>query len=120
MRMDELRVFFEQWKGKPVVARFTILESEPSKALKGYYYNYVVPTMQQTLWQAGDRRTEEDTDKFLRMLSPVCCEQTHNGICYDTRIKAINELSDAELSEHVEIVRQLAAEEYGIYIQEPK
>ena len=38
---------------------------------------------------------------------------------YETRLRTIAELSNAELIEHIEHLKQLASEEYYIYIADP-
>jgi hypothetical protein len=46
-----------------------------SEALKGYYYNCVVPSFQEGMWDAGERLTEEDAEIKMRELSPIMLEQ---------------------------------------------
>lgn len=38
---------------------------------------------------------------------------------YETRLRTIVELSNAELIEHIEHLKQIASEEYYIYIADP-
>jgi len=38
---------------------------------------------------------------------------------YETRLRTIAELSNAELIEHIDFLKQLASEEYYIYIADP-
>lgn len=121
MYMGELNAFFKEWKGARIVARFSVASPGSSKALKGYYFNYVVPTFKQAIWDSGERKTEEQTERFLRELSPVMYEQTPDVETgqYETRLREIRELSNAELIEHIEILKQVASEEYYIYIADP-
>lgn len=120
--MGELNQFFAMHKGARVFARFTVASPGSSAALKGYYYNYVVPTFRAGIWESGERLTEEQTERRLREWSPVMYEQTANPDTgkYDTRIREISELSNAELIEHIEHLKQLAAEEYNTFIDDPK
>lgn len=121
MYMGELNAFFKEWKGARIVARFSVASPGSSEALKGYYFNYVVPTFKQAIWDSGERKTEEQTERFLRELSPVMYEQTPDVETgqYETRLREIRELSNAELIEHIEILKQVASEEYYIYIADP-
>lgn len=121
MYMGELNAFFKEWKGARIVARFSVASPGSSEALKGYYFNYVVPTFKQAIWDSGERKTEEQTERFLRELSPVMYEQTPNVETgqYETRLREIRELSNAELIEHIEFLKQVASEEYYIYIADP-
>lgn len=121
MYMGELNAFFKQWKGARIIARFMVASRGSSEALKGYYFNYVVPTFKQAIWESGERKTEQQTERFLRELSPVMYEQTPDVETgqYETRLREIRELSNAELIEHIEFLKQVASEEYYIYIADP-
>lgn len=121
MYMGELNEFFKQHKGSRVIARFIVASPGSSEALKGYYFNYVVPTFKHAIWEAGERLTEEQTERRLREFSPIMYEQTPNIDTgkYETRLRTIAELSNAELIEHIEFLKQLASEEYYLYIADP-
>lgn len=121
MYFEELNQFFAMHKGSRVIARFSVVSSGSSEALKGYYFNYVVPTFKHAIWEAGERLTEEQTERRLRELSPVMYEQIPNIETgeYENRLRKISELSNAELIEHIEFLKQLASEEYYIYIADP-
>lgn len=121
MYMGELNEFFKQHKGSRVIARFIVASPGSSAALKGYYFNYVVPTFKHAIWEAGERLTEEQTERRLREFSPIMYEQTPNIDTgkYETRLRTIAELSNAELIEHIEFLKQLASEEYYLYIADP-
>lgn len=109
MFLGELNQWFAQNKGRSIVATFAVLPEEPTEQQKAYYLRYVVPLMQKAIWMTGQRLTEAQTDEFLRSLSPICEKK-------DT----FEELSAEELSEHIEFVKQLAAEEYSLIIEDPK
>lgn len=121
MHMGELNEFFKGWKGSRIIARFIVASPGSSEALKGYYFNYVVPTFKHAIWEAGERLTEEQTERRLREFSPIMYEQTPNIDTgkYETRLRTIAELSNAELIEHIEFLKQLASEEYYLYIADP-
>lgn len=122
MYMGELKAFCGQWKGARVVARFTVIGSGTSEALRGYYYNYVVPTMRRAMWEAGERLTEQDTERRLRAMSPIMAVERVDFETgeYSVEVREIAELSNAELIEHIETIRQLAAEEFSVFIDDPK
>ena len=122
MYMGELNEFFKGWKGSRIIARFIVASPGSSEALKGYYFNYVVPTFKHAIWEAGERLTEEQTERRLREFSPIMYEQTPNIDTgkYETRLRTIAELSNAELIEHIEHLKQIAAEAYNTFIDDPK
>lgn len=122
MYMQELNEFFAKNKSSKIICQFTVLKKDASEAIKGYYYLGVIPEFKKAIWMSGDRKTQEQTDLFLRSLSPITREEFIDPLTgkYDHRIKEINELSNLELSEHIEFLKQIAAEEYGIFIEDPK
>lgn len=121
MYMGELNAFFKTWRGSRVIARFMVAPKGSSEALKGYYFNYVVPTFRHAIWEAGDRKTEEQTERFLREISPVMWDETPDlSGKYTARLRTIPELSNSELIEHIEVLKQIAAEEYNVYIDDPR
>lgn len=111
--------FLQEWKGNKVAITFKVIGGTQSEAMKGYYFNYVVPAMKNAIWESGERKNEKETEQWLREMSPIThIEEWHDGT-WITKIKEIAELTNAELSEHIEFIRQMAAEEYGCYIEEP-
>lgn len=122
MYMDELEQFFRMHKGCRVIAKFMVESQGSSEALKGYYYNCVVPSFQEGMWDAGERLTEEEAEIKMRELSPIMLEQEINEETgkYTTRLREISELSNAELVEYIDHLKQIAAEEYSIYIEDPQ
>lgn len=122
MYMGEVNDFFKNWKGSRIIARFIVSSPGSSEALKGYYFNYVVPTFRHAIWDTGERKTEEKTEQFLRELSPIMYEETPDEKTgkYTARLREISELSNAELIEHIETLKQIAAEEYNVFIDDPR
>lgn len=120
--MGEVNEFLKLHKGERVTVRFFVASKGSSEALKGYYYNYVVPTVRRALYETGERLTEEQTEKFLREQSPVMCVAKFDTSTskYTIHIKEIAEVGNAELIEHIEFIKQFAAEELNTFIEDPK
>lgn len=121
MYMGELNEFFAMHKGSRVIARFTVASPGSSAALRGYYFNYVVPTFKAAIWDAGERLTEEQTERRLREFSPIMYVERVNEETgeYTHELRKIVDLSNSELIEHIEFLKQLGSEEYYIYIADP-
>lgn len=121
MYMPELNEFTHKWKNARVVVTFQVYEPGTSKALRGYYYSYIVPTFKRAIWDAGDRKTDEQVEKYLRGLSPVMHRQTVDQETgkYTTEIRSISELDNSEMIEYIEHLKQIGAEEFNIYIEDP-
>lgn len=121
MYMGELNQFFAANKGKRVFARFNIASDESSDALKGYYYKCVVPSFKAAFWGQGERMTEEDTERRLRQMSPIMqIEEVDETGKYLRILRSVSDLDNAELLEHIETLKQIAAEEFSLYIEDPQ
>lgn len=116
----ELQEWAKQWRGRKVMIHFSILPTEQSEAMKGYYYKYIVPTFRQALLENGERMTDKQTEFFLRSNAPVMVTQEpdRNGF-YIGKVKEINEITNEEFIEYIDTLKQFGAEEFGIYIEEP-
>lgn len=121
MYMQELNAFAQQWKNVRVIATFRVYQPGTSAALRGYYFNYVVPTMKRALWETGERKTDEQTEVWLREMSPIMYQQEADPETgkYITTFREIADLDNAELIEHIEIIKQFAAEDFNTYIDDP-
>lgn len=123
MFMGEVNAFFAKHKGERVFVRFAVAPKATSKAMIGYYYHYVVPTIRKALWdETGDRKTEEQTELFLREMSPVCIAEEVNPETgeYNHRLRKIPELDNTELIDHIDTIRQFAAEDLNTFIDDPR
>lgn len=122
MYFEELNQFFAMHKGSRVIARFSVVSSGSSEALKGYYFNYVVPTFRNAFWEAGERMTEEQTERRLRKLSPIMYSERVDEKTgeYFFELRTVAELSNAELIEHIDTLKQFAAEDLSVFIDDPR
>lgn len=119
--LGELNAFAQQWKNARVVATFRVYQPGTSAALRGYYFNYVVSTMKRALWENGERKTDEQTEVWLREMSPIMYQQEVDPETgkYSTVLREIADLDNAELIEHIETIKQFAAENFNTYIDDP-
>lgn len=113
MPMDRVNAFFEAHKGERVVVRFESAERGSSELQLAYYFNYVIPTVQTALYETGDRKTERQVDLWLREQCAVCTSGW--GDLMEAR-----QMSKTDFSEFLEWVKQFAAENLFVYIEDPK
>lgn len=111
--MDRLNAFFAANKGKRIVVRFEAAESGSSELQLAYYFNYIVPTIQTALWKNGDRRTEKQVDLWLRQQ----CASCYND--YGGLLEA-RQISKPDFSEFIEWLKQFAAENLYVYIEDSR
>lgn len=119
--LAELNAFAQQWKNTRIVATFKVYQPGSSAALRGYYFNYVVQTMKRALWETGERKTDEQTEIWLREMSPIMYQQEADPETgkYTTTLREIADLDNAELIEHIETIRQMAVEDFNVFIDDP-
>lgn len=120
MYMGELNQFMKKWPNARIIATFRVFQPGTSAALRGYYYNCVVPTVQRALWETGDRKTNEQTEYWLREMSPIMYRESDpEAGRYVTELREIGDLDNSELIEHIDTIKQFCAEELNVYIEDP-
>lgn len=123
MPMDRLNAFFAKNKGKRVVIRFEASEPGTTAAQLAYYYNYIVPTIQTALYETGERMNEKQVDKWIQKQAAFIFEKVVPGteakLGY-TEIRGVRDLSVAEMSDFLEWLKQFAAENLSVYIEDPR
>lgn len=111
--MDRLNAYLAANKGKRVVVRFEAAEPGSSELQLAYYFNYIVPTIQTALWKNGDRRTEKQVDLWLRQQCASCYNE------YGGLLEA-RQISKPDFSDFIEWLKQFAAENLYVYIEDPR
>ena len=114
MPMDRLNAFFSANRGQRVIVRFETAEPGSSKLQLAYYYNYVLPCVVEALREQGTRISEERADRWL-------IEQYPGGFSYDGNKQTVaRQLTQPQMSEFLEWLKQYAAENLYVYIEDPK
>lgn len=113
MPMDRLNAFFQKHKGERVVVKFEAAVPGSSEAQLAYYYNYIIPTVQMALYETGERKTEKQVDLWLRQK----CGSCYND--YGGLLEA-RQMSKNDFSDFLEWLKQFAAENLYVYIEDPK
>lgn len=114
MPMDRLNAFFLANRGQRVIVRFETAEPGSSKLQLAYYYNYVLPCVVEALREQGTRISEERADRWL-------IEQYPGGFSYDGNKQTVaRQLTQPQMSEFLEWLKQYAAENLYVYIEDPK
>lgn len=111
--MDRLNAFFAANKGKRVVVRFEAATPGSTELQLAYYFNYIVPTIQTALLETGERKTERQTDVWLREQCVHCTSGW--GDLMEAR-----QMSKTDFSLFLEWLKQFAAENLYVYIEDPR
>ena len=112
--MDRLNAFFAANKGKRVVVRFEAAEPGSTALQQAYYYNYVIPCVVEALREQGTRKSEDATDRWLM-------EEYPGGRNPDTiSLVRARELDQRQMSDFLDWLKQFAAENLYVYIEDPR
>lgn len=115
MPMDRLNAFFADHKGERVVVRFEAAAPGSTALQLAYYYNYIVPTITVALLETGQRMTDEWTDRYLIQEYPGELRTQDGQLVLYGR-----QLTKTQMSEFLEWLKQFAAENLYVYIEDPK
>ena len=113
--MDRLNAFFRANKGMRVTMRIEALQPGSTMAQLAYYYNYIVPTIQQAFAEQGTRMTNDQTDRMLVGEFPMDVLKD-NG----ENVEIGQEMNQSQMSEFLIWLREYAAENLFVYIDDPK
>ena len=107
--MDRLNACFAEHKGERVVVRFYFGVPGSTAAQQSYYYQYVVPTIQQALRETGVRTNEKAVDKFLMSRYP------------GEDVTEARYLNRDQMADFLEWIKQFAAEPpLSVYVDDPR
>lgn len=117
MPMDRLNQEFARHKGQRVIMRVEFGSPGSTSLQQAYYYNYVVPTIKASLYAKGERFTESGVDRWIINNYPLSKDLfTESGAP-----KVIGkQLTISEMSDFLEWLKQFAAENLSVYIEDPK
>lgn len=107
--MDRVNAFLEKNKGKRVIVQFEAVEHGTTKAQRAYYYGYILPCVVEALKGQGNLLTKEIADAWLLDIFPVNVEAT-----------VARDLTKEQMSEFIEWLKEFAAENLDIYIEDPQ
>lgn len=113
--MDRINAFCSANKGRRVVVRFEAAAPGSSAALLGYYYNYVVPSIVSALREQGTRKSDDATDRFLIEQYPG-----DFGLEPGVYVSVARQLDQRQMLDFLEWLKQYAAENLYVYIEDPK
>ena len=117
--MDEVNEFMKSHKGDRIMARFSVAHSGTSEAMKGYYYHYVIPMVRNAIYERGERVTDGQVDNMLRSRCPACRNEEKTDMGWYAIVKDIDELGNSGMMDYLEWIKQYAAENYDLYIEDP-
>ena len=111
--MERVREYCRAHPGQRVIVSFQAIEPGTTYAQKAYYLSYCVPTIREALYKTGERKTDEQTDYFLRSMY---------GQCYNDAgdLAEIDEMSRSEVSDFIDWLKQFAAENLSVYVEDAR
>lgn len=119
--MPDVRAFGMKNKGARVTVTITAASKGSSKAIQAYYFNYIVPMFQKGMARYGEKMPKSKVERMLREGCEFLYTETVDVETgeYTQTIRKVPELSNAEMVEYIEYLKQKAAEDFQIYIEDP-
>ena len=111
--MERLNEFFAAHAGKRIVMTIEAVVPGSSAAQLSYYFRYIVPTIQQALYELGERKTEKQVDLWLRQQCGYCYND------YGGLLEA-RQMTQPDFSDFLDWIKQYAAENLYVYIEDSK
>lgn len=116
--MERLAQEFIKHKGQRVVLKIEFATPGTSIAQLSYYYNYIVPTIVLALHEQGTRKSEKAVDKWLMAQYPGDKEERQLGLGAD--VEEASGLDRSQMQDFLEWLKQFAAENLEVYIDDPR
>jgi len=117
--MDRLNAWFASHPGERITVRFEAAPQHSTAAQTAYYYNYIVPTITAALYeQQGVRNSEKNTDKWLVAMYPG--DTTEQILGTGELITEAREFDKNQMSDFIDWIKQFAAEELSVYVEDSK
>lgn len=113
--MGRLKTYLENNRGTRVIVTFEAAEQGSTEAQQGYYYKYVLPAIVDAYYQQGTRITADNVDSQLLWLYPGELQTTSGK--FPEKAK---ELTKTQMSDFLDWLKQFAAENFNVYIEDPK
>lgn len=116
--MDRINAYCAEHKGERLVAIFIAAVPGSTQAQQTYYYKYVLPTIREAFRQQGERKTEKAVDNFLMEQYPGDKSESEIGLGED--VMEARYLNQSQMSDFLEWLQQYAAENFAVYVDDPK
>ena len=113
--MDRVNGFLAGHKGERIIAVFYAAGRDATELQQGYFYNYVLPAVQEAFHKLGDRLSEDVVESFLFGQYPGAFMSADGP-----RIWSARELNREQMGEFLDWIKQYAAENLDVYIEDPK
>ena len=116
--MDRINAFVKEHKGQRIIVQFYAVALGSSEAQRTYYKKYIVPTVRQAFMELGERKSEAQTDRWLLEHYPG--DKSESEIGLGTEVESGEQLSQSQMSDFIDWVKQFAAENLNTYIEDPR
>jgi len=129
---DELNDWLSKFPGKRIQLSISVYEPGTSVAMRAYYVKKVLPDIREKLREMGEYKSIKQVEFECREISPVCWVEKINPetgeytwylreiVDLDAGYRDMEDLSNSELVEHLDFLKQYAAENLGLFIDDPK
>ena len=116
----ELKYFLEQNKGSFVTVTYTSYNRTTSKAMLGYYYNFLVPMFVRLFKETGLWLLPEQAETKMRKSIPIMTVQERdiNRNMWVSKLITFEELDRKEKILYIEFLKKYASENFNYAIND--
>lgn len=119
---EEMNEFFKMHPNTFFIMSIEVVKTKPlSIPLLMYYKKKVVPDMREAYLKSGERLTLEQVDRKLRERSPITIKEqyTRDSRKWNSDVLEIEDLDNQQLVFFIEQLKDFAAQEFGVWIEDP-
>ena len=105
--MDRVRQSLSPHAGERVVVTFRTIGRKSTQAQRGYYYGYILPTIQAALFDRGARMGKDEADMMLTSE-------------YGSECAFARDMQEEEMTDFISWLQQWAAENLEVYVEDAR
>lgn len=110
---EELEAFCKSHPNKVIFLRAEVAPNEVSERTKSFYWNYIIPEMQEVLREKyGEVMKPTQADKWLREQCAICYE--------GERLQSVDTMGSARMNAFIEWLQVYAAENFNLILEDAK
>lgn len=123
LALDAFRSFFFKLPKTSFVGRIKVYQPGTTAALRGYYWNKIIPDFQKAIWlKDAERLTERQTELKARSMCPITISEEINEETgkYDQEVRELKDLDKPEMVAFMDWLKDNVSIEYNFFIDDPR
>lgn len=117
---EKMNIFTRKFKNHKIIVEVKVIGTEASRAICGYFREYVVPEFRKAMMEQGEYVTLKGAEEFITTLSPILQKEKWDEDIKEYRTESIKfeDLDNYEAVHCLTDLKQIAAMEFGFEIKD--